>query len=438
MVSFNPIMAPQLKLHTQCLMRLTLFTILIDVLSGFCIQSHPDSTITFISNNINSDSSIRYLGTTSSATNCQNSCQDFNYLCDTSSSNVIDSGDITFDNANCEIICGVTGDAYIVITDDLVSSEYIIDVELTISQGEEAGMFWKSNADGDGSDISSNYRDYYFGIDPTSDIGVTGYDEPTYNILDKHDATMSLGTRYTIRSHVHDRGFTNYVNGQTHYSSSSSQIPSSWTDSYAGLYLWDVDDVTYHSFKITFPDASDNSDEMVCAAYLYDTNNDNCYGYYGTNYAQLESTISSNSRYDSAIIYSDTCPNPTKKPTPNPTKRPTPQPTPNPTKRPTPKPTLNPSKRPTPTPTKTPTPKPTNPVGTSTCGDFVTGVYNGVLVTFTVYLPYDGDLRFNAGQSTFVVTDIEAFTSLNIPLATDTDNDEQVTIYDQPKGDYKF
>eukprot|EP01084_Bolivina_argentea_P010001 18655_1 len=131
-------------------------------------------------------------------------------------------------------------------------------------------------------------------------------------------------------------------------------------------------------------------------------------------------------------------PNPTKRPTPNPTKRPTPNPTKRPTPNPTKRPTPNPTKRPTTKPTPNPTPRPTDPVGTSSCGDTVTGVYNGVPVTFLVTLPYEGDLQFDASASSFEVTDIEAFTKLNSPLGTDTDNDERVKLVDKPAGDYKF
>eukprot|EP01083_Nonionella_stella_P075391 204956_1 len=141
---------------------------------------------------------------------------------------------------------------------------------------------------------------------------------------------------------------------------------------------------------------------------------------------------------DAMDVYPDqeiqTCPDPTKKPTPNPTKRPTP----NPTKRPTP----NPTKRPTPNPTKistpNPTPGPTDPVGVFTCDDNVMGSYHGLPVTFTVNIPFKGDLEFNAAPSSFTVTDIEAFTKLNVPLATDTNNDEIVTLYGSPAGQYIF
>eukprot|EP01084_Bolivina_argentea_P042902 79081_1 len=93
---------------------------------------------------------------------------------------------------------------------------------------------------------------------------------------------------------------------------------------------------------------------------------------------------------------------------------------------------------PTANPIATTTPRPTDPVGTWTCGDTTSGAYHGQPVTFVVNLPYDGSLQFNAAGSSFVVTDIEAFTNLNVALATDADNDEEVTLYDKPAGDYKF
>eukprot|EP01083_Nonionella_stella_P300285 1024258_1 len=74
----------------------------------------------------------------------------------------------------------------------------------------------------------------------------------------------------------------------------------------------------------------------------------------------------------------------------------------------------------------------------TTCGDRVTGTYHGFPVTFVVDLPFEGDLEFNAASSSFEVTDIEAFTNLNVPLGTDTDHNELVTLYAMPSGYYKF
>eukprot|EP01083_Nonionella_stella_P287113 977278_1 len=59
-------------------------------------------------------------------------------------------------------------------------------------------------------------------------------------------------------------------------------------------------------------------------------------------------------------------------------------------------------------------------------------------MTIVVHLPYEGALQFDTTWSSFVVTDIEVFTNLNQLLATDSNHDGQVTIYDKPSGDYKF
>eukprot|EP01083_Nonionella_stella_P041656 112858_1 len=104
---------------------------------------------------------------------------------------------------------------------------------------------------------------------------------------------------------------------------------------------------------------------------------------------------------------------------------------------PTAQPTVSPTLKPTHKPTTPPTPRPTDHVQ-STCGDTTDGSYNGEPVTFVVHIPYRGDLQFNAASSSFTVTDIEAFTNLNVPLASDVNNDEIVTLYDIPAGDYKF
>eukprot|EP01083_Nonionella_stella_P193386 714301_1 len=128
--------------------------------------------------------------------------------------------------------------------------------------------------------------------------------------------------------------------------------------------------------------------------------------------------------------------NPTLIPTALPTRRPT-SATSNPTKRATANPTKTPTPMSTKPPTSNPTPRPTNP-DTSTCGDRVTGTYHGFPVTFVVDLPFEGDLEFNAASSSFDVTGIEAFTNLNVPLGTDTDHNELVTLYAMPPGYYKF
>eukprot|EP01083_Nonionella_stella_P191865 709775_1 len=142
--------------------------------------------------------------------------------------------------------------------------------------------------------------------------------------------------------------------------------------------------------------------------------------------------------------------NPTKIPTTNPTDTPTPRPTKNPTTNPTKMPTTNPTQTPTTNPTTTPThhpttvapsraptPRPTNP-GDAACGDRITGAYNDENVTFIVHLPFVGNLQFDASSSDFSVTDIEAFTKLDMPLGSNADGYETVSLYNLPVGKYKF
>eukprot|EP01083_Nonionella_stella_P076442 208291_1 len=311
-----------------------------------CIRSHPNYTIDYISNNLNNDPSIRYLGTKPSATDCQNSCQNLNYLCDKSSSDASRSShfDPWFDNANCEITIP-NGDVYVSLTDDLVAKEYIIEAQFTITDEWEAGIYFKSNYYNVTelfTDASSLSYEYFFGITPVPDTGhgFTGYwhvenaGESGHHILSNASTPTNItyNTMYTLQVHVHDNDFVTYIDGDVHFSSYSYPLEkideSLWTNSYAGVYVWDGGGIV-HSFKVIFPDASDDQDDKVCAAYIYDTVDGDCHGYYGNNYAQIEASLSPNMRYESAVIYA-TCP-----PTPRPTSIPTETPTGTPTSFPT-------------------------------------------------------------------------------------------------------
>eukprot|EP01083_Nonionella_stella_P222022 792631_1 len=203
-------------------------------------------------------------------------------------------------------------------------------------------------------------------------------------------------------------------------------------------------DGTYSDQLIAIPDPSSQTMLTVRLAAVADSSNDFCFW----DNVSLRGTLVTQSPTQNPITPAPTSNptlNPTRKPTPhatpNPTRKPTPNPTPNHTSTPTKQPTLNPTHQPTPNPTfkptEMPTPRPTNPVA-STCDDTVNGEYNGLPVTFAVNLPFDGNLQFDASTSDFPVTEIEAYTNLNIELGTDTDNDEKVTIYNAPAGNYKF
>eukprot|EP01083_Nonionella_stella_P162753 534571_1 len=69
-----------------------------------------------------------------------------------------------------------------------------------------------------------------------------------------------------------------------------------------------------------------------------------------------------------------------------------------------------------------------DPIGTYTEGD---------ILTFTVTMPFDGELTFDARGSNFPVTTIEAFIGTGGILGTDTDHDEIMT-FDVDAGEYKF
>eukprot|EP01083_Nonionella_stella_P141283 435002_1 len=79
---------------------------------------------------------------------------------------------------------------------------------------------------------------------------------------------------------------------------------------YAAIWVVSLD-VTFHSFKMIFPDPMDNTDELRCSAYLYDSIDGHCYGYYGDDYNVIQQSLSLDpqSKYNSAVLYdSETCP----------------------------------------------------------------------------------------------------------------------------------
>eukprot|EP01083_Nonionella_stella_P203404 742201_1 len=337
-----------------------------------CIRSYTDHTINYISNNMNIDSDITYLGHKTSANDCQNSCSDFNYLCGTSSANIglQDGATIVFDSDNCAI--EIYGDAdnkspKLTITEDLKASEYIIEVELTMHVGYEAGFWFKANND------MSNHWDYWVGMDPGDSGGsqvIAGWDEGSaYEELLKTDNYgPSFNTRTTVSAHIDGNNLKTYFEDsgtmKTQHYSGTMKTDSRFAG-YAGLWTYEMD-ATYHSFKIAFPDTNDNADETFCASYLYDKSNSECYGYYGNNYDAIETSLASDTQqiYDSAILYhSGICPSigTTPQPSPLPTKRPTTPPSKQPTAPPTKRPTAPPNKLPTAPPTTPPTAKPSNP-----------------------------------------------------------------------------
>eukprot|EP01083_Nonionella_stella_P008332 23962_1 len=337
-------------------MTTTLFVLLalITITNGECTESYIDKSITYIENN-KAASTIYYLGTKASATQCRDSCIDFNYLCDKSSSSIMcfttaTCESISFNTATCEISLfnAAASELYVKITDEpILSSNYIIEVELTQIEGFEAGLYWK------GSNDMNNYYDYYFCMDP-DDGCITGYDDPNdFVTIGAGPPAPSFNTRHTIRVTISGSSFTTELDGQLVYSGNlrSSHDPYGW----AGIWTATANAI-FHSFKVTFP--SGGNEEKICTAYLLDESN-RCYGYYGTDFSSIQESISPKSDYHSGILYF-----PGDCPTPNPTKTPTAYPskkaTPNPTLKATVIPTHNPTLKPTPNPTSDPTFKPTS------------------------------------------------------------------------------
>eukprot|EP01083_Nonionella_stella_P271870 921710_1 len=131
---------------------------------------------------------------------------------------------------------------------------------------------------------------------------------------------------------------------------------------------------------------------------------------------------------------------PTVLPTPittEPTLHPTVYPSVHPTNYPTVHPSSVPSVTPSDSPTKHPTTaSPTQP-GAILCGETSVGPYSNAQLIFETQIPFDGDLTFDARESSFEVTGIEMFTQLGSLLATDSDHDGVITL-GVPSGDYRF
>eukprot|EP01083_Nonionella_stella_P118452 353621_1 len=261
---------------------------------------HIDHTISWITSNSN-DESVIYLGNKSNSTECEASCKYLNYLCDKSESDIgrSDGASFSFNNANCEITINGGNEPWMHITPNLISTQYRIDVELSVISGYEAGILFKSN------DVTLNvndsWLDYYTGIrpDPLDEPGVVlGYSNPNYWQLRRHEVNPQImwKTKYTLSVDVNGNNFTAYFEGASFY---TGFFLSKWVDSYAGIYT-EATSVTYYSYKLNI---TDGEGERVCAAYVMDKNSGDCYGYYGTDYTQMENTLSSNSNYDAAIIY---------------------------------------------------------------------------------------------------------------------------------------
>eukprot|EP01083_Nonionella_stella_P274090 930228_1 len=347
----------------MALLATTLFVLRIN--ANPCIRSYPGHTIEYITTDIATDSSIYYLGKKASTNECHLSCMNLNYLCDTSAADVISPSDVQVDLDTCQITASLVPqdeNAILYLTDDLVSKEYVIEahVTLTESNGCEVGIYWKaSDASTPSNDI--DYVAYSFGVDLCDGkrfVVVSESSGSTSFIETKKPSgiTVESNRKYNLTLHVDGTQFTTYVDGQLYYASSDAnhQIDETvfkW--SYAGLYAW-TQGAVWHSWTMRFPDPTDNKDEKVCAAYMYDKSGGSCYGYYGDDYTSIESSLAPDTQHDSAVLYHYTC-DPTASPSSDPTTR-IPSQTPILTSNQTPTPSQSPilSSDPTRTPSQTP------------------------------------------------------------------------------------
>eukprot|EP01083_Nonionella_stella_P004665 13549_1 len=313
----------------MALLATTLFVLRIN--ANPCIRSYPGHTIEYITTDIATDSSIYYLGKKASTNECHLSCMNLNYLCDTSAADVISPSDVQVDLDTCQITASLVPqdeNAILYLTDDLVSKEYVIEahVTLTESNGCEVGIYWKaSDASTPSNDI--DYVAYSFGVDLCDGkrfVVVSESSGSTSFIETKKPSgiTVESNRKYNLTLHVDGTQFTTYVDGQLYYASSDAnhQIDETvfkW--SYAGLYAW-TQGAVWHSWTMRFPDPTDNKDEKVCAAYMYDKSGGSCYGYYGDDYTSIESSLAPDTQHDSAVLYHYTC-DPTASPSSDPTTR---------------------------------------------------------------------------------------------------------------------
>eukprot|EP01083_Nonionella_stella_P094149 264076_1 len=128
---------------------------------------------------------------------------------------------------------------------------------------------------------------------------------------------------------------------------------------------------------------------------------------------------------------------PSKSPSQSPSKEPSQSPSQGPSQDPSQVPSKAPSQSPSRNPTKNPsTPSPTSP-GTLNCGDTHAGDYNGIELNFTVNMPYEGDMVFDATYSVVNIDAIYAYDVVGNLLHSNTDSDT-VTISGVDAGNYRF
>merc|ERR1712228_51801 len=140
---------------------------------------------------------------------------------------------------------------------------------------------------------------------------------------------LRLNTIYSLKVHVIDNQYMAYLNEQALFSSPMSFLPS-YSGNYAGIYMYTNQSssiatvATFHSFTVNYPNSNDNQDALLCTAYTFDTNNSECYGYFGNDYDVLKNSLFEDGDYESAILYNECSPTSdlSEYPTNNPTAEP--------------------------------------------------------------------------------------------------------------------
>eukprot|EP01083_Nonionella_stella_P098777 277870_1 len=305
-------------------MFVALFPIFVIVIGGEpCNQTYPDTKIEYITNHLGDANSrsdvynIYYLGTKQSVSDCLDSCIDFNYLCDKSLTNTYFWDNPTgsalwdFDNSLCSITISSSTEAWVLLTPNITANEYIIDLQVSLStNSRDAGITFKTKQP------FTSYYAYVNAID--DDVSYLYYTDHINGdrwFVKDFSVDIGWGVRYDLQVHVINDKFTLSLDGEEMYSETNSFPPEYGDANYAGIYFFDYNDATsatFHSFKVRYPDSNDNGDAFICAAYVYNNINNDCFGYYGNDYNVIENSISADAVYASGILY-ESCP-PTKSP----------------------------------------------------------------------------------------------------------------------------
>ena len=259
------------------------------------------------------DIDVIYLGNTSlSKDDCLEACIDSNFLCDVSSLNEVYKNGQTewiYNDGDCSIRGTLSGSQKnkesVALVADISADEYIIELNVSVSEGRDVGIIFKANDPNIWSQVG-------YGIDfRTNEVIIFEYPDNNpdgwdYAYYETSPISLQYDTMYSLKVHVIGTQYMAYLNEQQIFS--SFFLPS-YSGNYAGIYMYDVSSsiatvATFHSFTVSYPNSND---AFLCTAYTFDTNSNECYGYYGNDYDALKNSLFEDADYQSAILY-NTCP----------------------------------------------------------------------------------------------------------------------------------